>query len=195
MSKIIDNLKKAENQKNGGKYSQPIENPQTAQREESVILAAQNTQRPAEKKHADYFEPEITSKATPKFNWMVVLLIVVGLFLLVGMSSAIVLMSKNYSKANTNTSAKLARLEELLNKNNQQFAAFSKQLVKQEQVLDKLGRQEQDNQTLTSQLEKKVNAQAASIENLTKAKKTLFNRVGALESGANTTTTNENIKK
>ncbi len=195
MSKIIDSLKKAENKKNGRKYPQNADNSHLEASEETIISAAQRTQDTESEIDFSVPHPRIIDKARPKPAWMLSLAIVASLFLLLGISLSLILKLNNYSKTSTNIATKLNRLEELLDKNNKQSTSFSKQLAKQEQILDKLSRQEQDNQAQIAQLDKKVSAQAVSIDNLTKAKKALFNRVSALESSANTETTNESIKK
>jgi uncharacterized protein HemX len=176
VSRIIDSLKRATNQKYSAKYSQATVKNGSAQPESSVILSAQGSQTENPVESVGKFQPAIANAST-KTALIIGLVITASCLLLLGGSLGFAAMSKSYAKANTNTATKLGRLEELLNKNNQQLAAFSNRIKEQESEIKKLSQQTKESQNLISLMEKNNNAQRTSIENLTKAKNSLYKKI------------------
>lgn len=181
MSKIIDYLKKAENRRKGLKSTQTESKPQTIRPNETVIFKAQNTSVIEPAREPNLLRPGTATKGFPKNTWMIVSAIAISLFLLPVAGLGIIAISKKYTQANANTVTRLGRLEELLNKNNQQLTAYSNQFKELGSEIKKLNQQTKESQGLISLMEKNNLAQKTSIDNLTKAKKTLFNKVSELE--------------
>ena len=178
MSKILDSLKKADNIKNG-------KNGFKNQQKDTVISSALNKEVTAPQQSSSLRPPSTSQTNTfstgQKKAYLPITIVSIGIFLLLITNLVLIGTVKNNAKTSANTTEKLNRIEGLLNKNGQQLIAFSSRIKEQDNDLSKVGRQMQSNQDEISQLEKRISSQATTINGLNSAKKTLLNRVSALE--------------
>lgn len=106
-----------------------------------------------------------------RITWIFGFLFFILLISILGFNFKLYSMSKSYTSERGFTLTKLNKIEELINRNNKQA----------NDNLAAINSLNQEHLKKTSQLEKTIDTQAAAIENLTKAKNTLFKRVTELE--------------
>jgi uncharacterized protein YlxW (UPF0749 family) len=190
MSKIIDSLRRAENIKNGGKSPQTVIKSVAAEPGGSIISTAQNSgqvqapvsalkEQPLRRTDALPISAK-TQDAPTKTIRIAIAIIALAFILLLAANVRLIFLLKNYTRTSSSNSPKLGRLEELIDKN---LASLSSRVKDQDAEIKKLNQGVKDRQEQINQLDKDSVAQRTSLENLNKAKKTLFNKVAELEQG------------
>lgn len=97
-------------------------------------------------------------------GWIIGLILCIVLFTNLGITLRLLVMMKNYTSANAF-----------------QINTFSADFEKMNANLNALSLRTQDSNARITQLEKEDNIKSAAIDNLTKAKNTLFNRLSSIE--------------
>ena len=157
MSKIYDSLKKLQ-KKRTDEYSQAID--------KAAITEIANSKK------------EITTKT--KGPWLVWLFVGALIFILFAFNIRLFLIAQNYTSTIQVTLSKLTSFEESLNKNASQISNISMVMQEVSSDLEKINSNINDSIAMINEAKKANEVNAFAIENLTKAKNTLFKTVNEL---------------
>lgn len=120
------------------------------------------------------------------FNiWILGLVVTAMFFTILGFNLRLFTLMKNYESEKNQVLGKLSKIEDLLNDYSQQLNNNYEITVKFNDTLVNLNNKVKDVFTMIQDLEKSKDSQSFAIENLTKAKDTLFNRLSSLEAKIN----------
>ncbi|RJP28755.1 MAG: hypothetical protein C4533_02915 [Candidatus Omnitrophota bacterium] len=90
---------------------------------------------------------------------------------------------KNYSSNSAEVIVKLNEIDKISQKNTQKLEKYSSDVSKISSVIGVVDTKIKDSNLRIAELQKQLESQKFAIENLTKAKDTLFNKVSELEAG------------
>jgi methyl-accepting chemotaxis protein len=146
-------------------------------------LEAQRTQKytTALSKEATTATPQATRAHKHWLNWKFTLLFAVIILPFFALNLKLFMRVKSYGLKNGETISKLNTIEGLMNDSARQMKALTSDIGQISTGLESVNIKTQDNNNIINQLDKQSDAQKVAIENLTKAKNTLFNRVNSLE--------------
>ena len=146
-------------------------------------LEAQRAQKytAALSKEATTATPQATRAHKHWLNWKLTLLFAVIILTFFALNLKLFMMVKSYGLKNGETISKLNTIEGLMNDSARQMKALTSDIGQISTSLESVNIKIQDNNNKINQLDKQSDAQTVAIENLTKAKNTLFNRVNSLE--------------
>ena len=132
-------------------------------------------------KEATTATPQATRAHKHWLNWKFTLLFAVIILPFFALNLKLFMMVKSYGLKNGETISKLNTIEGLMNDSARQMKALTSDIRQISTGLESVNIKTQDNNNIINQLDKQSDAQKVAIENLTKAKNTLFNRVNSLE--------------
>jgi len=167
MSKSLNLLKQAEAIR-ASKYSQ-------------ALNKAAHNKTNSENSVSENLVVSSTVSNTKKAAWPIALFIPTAFLLLLALNLTLfITVHRNFSRTN-NAFAKLKVIQDSLNSNANQIVALGSSLKEINQNFKKTDAKIENAGKKISQLEKLSDANAQSIDNLTKAKNTLFNKASSLE--------------
>lgn len=174
MSKTINLLNNIERKRNG-KYSSAL----TKEKEINAIYKA----------HAKYNEPitkdDPRSKKKPKANknklWLIGAIFALFIALNFMLSLTLFAMMHKYKSEAHNTVAGLNEIKGVLNENIKKADSFADDIKQLGLDAKRLSKEAHGISAAIKELNQKSDSQSFAIENLTKAKNTLFNKVSSLE--------------
>jgi len=171
MSKIIDSLKKMSEIKKD-KLSATSEEASNR----TIIAQAQKVPHQERQTPAIVQCPPTTLKRSKLITWILIIVLI----MLMGFNLILFSMAKNNALLNSYAITKLNTIEQTLNKNNQQLGVFLGTVDKLSTELKQTNTQLKDSQETVNYLEKKVKSREVAIENLIKAKKSMYQMVAEL---------------
>jgi FtsZ-binding cell division protein ZapB len=122
--------------------------------------------------------PESAKVSRTNTTWLIGLLFLTLVLSNLGFAFRLFFMMKGYASDTNSSLEKLSQVEKVVTDNANKINLLASEIKA-------MNLKSQDNQAKVTQLVKEANRQSAALENLTKTKEDLFNRVSSLESKLN----------
>lgn len=164
MSRTIDSLNKAERE-----------------RDKNNVLAQENQSTTEDRKPLPQPKQPSPQARRPRSTLIIGLAICLFLLLNLALTSRLFFITQGSTSERKNAIVKLDKIEESVSEVGNKFDTLSGGIKKANDELDRVNQQAKDNNLKIAYLEAKLDAKEVAIENLKKAKDTLFDRFNYLE--------------